>query len=147
MPAAEAEEPIKPDSWQDAVNSWLALADLLPVIQAEGGMAVLECIFSDEGVLRGCGWGKLFMSTGGEPPDDLLKFLKRDLGKHIQTNAYRYRMTLERELARIRRIYELKDKAFQALWAVFAAAMISLFGLLARWLWVEYMYGESTDFW
>ena len=35
-----------------------------------------------------------------------------------------YRQALDGELTSIRRIYELKDKAFAALWAVFAAAMV-----------------------
>ena len=35
-----------------------------------------------------------------------------------------YRQALDGELTSIRRIYELKDRAFAALWAVFAAAMV-----------------------
>ena len=66
---------------------------------------------------------------------------KQGLGKHIKDNAYRYRRTLDGELASIRRIYELKDRAFQALWAVFAAAMISLFGFVSRMMWG--VYGDS----
>ena len=76
--------------------------------------------------------------TTGEAPDDLMKFLKQGLGKHIKANAYRYRRTLDGELASIRRIYELKDRAFQALWAVFAAGMIGLFGFISRMLWGFY---------
>ena len=41
---AKAEEPITVTTWQDVVESWLALAELLPVIQAQRGVAVLECV-------------------------------------------------------------------------------------------------------
>ena len=53
----------------------------------------------------------------------------------------RYRKALDGELASIRRIYELKERAFQALWAVFAAAMISLFGFVSRMMWG--LYGDD----
>ena len=37
-----------------------------------------------------------------------------------------------------RRIYELKDRVFAALWAIFAAAMIGVFGFISRMLWDLY---------
>ena len=76
--------------------------------------------------------GKLLINTSGDPPDDLMKILKQDLGNHIKANAYRYSTTLDAELASIRRIYELKERAFAALWALFAAALIGLFGFISR---------------
>ncbi len=55
--------------------------------------------------------------------------------------ADRYRKALDAELASIRRIYEIKDRTFAALWAVFAAAMVGLFGFLSRMMWE--FYGEN----
>ena len=52
--------------------------------------------------------------------------------------ADRYRKALDAELASIRRIYEIKDRTFAALWAVFAAAMVGLFGFLSRMMWEFY---------
>lgn len=136
-----AGEAFRADTWQDSVESWLALANLLPVIRSERGVGVLECIFSDADVLQALGWGMLFINANGAPPDDLLKMLKQGPGKHIKANAYRYRKALDAELASIRRIYEIKDRTFAALWAVFAAAMVGLFGFLSRMMWE--FYGEG----
>ena len=77
-------------------ESWMALADLLPVIRSERGVGVLECIFSDPAVLQALGWGKLFINANGAPPDDLLKMLKQGPGKHIKTNQCAPAAGLER---------------------------------------------------
>ena len=68
---AEAGEAFKADTWQDSVESWLALADLLPVLRSERGVGVLECIFSDPAVLQALGWGKLFINANGAPPNSI----------------------------------------------------------------------------
>ena len=49
-----------------------------------------------------------------------------------------YRKTLDGELASIRRIYELKARAFAALWAVFAASLVGLFNFISTMLWSFY---------
>ena len=74
--------------------------------------------------------------------------LKQGLGKHIKANAFIYRQAIDREEARIQRIGDLKDRSFQALWAVFAAAWIALFGFIGRIVWAEYgetIVGETWD--
>ena len=45
---------------------------------------------------------------------------------------------INREEARIQRILDLKDRAFQAIWAIFAAAWIAIFGFLGRIAWAEW---------
>ena len=71
-------------------------------------------------------------------PDSLMVILKQGLGKHIKANAYSYRQAIDREEARIQRVGDLKDRAFQAIWTVFAAAWIALFGFIGRIAWAEW---------
>ena len=111
-------------------------------------MAVLECVFADPGVVEALGAGRFFLQTNGDTPHSLMVILKQGLGKHIKANAYSYRQAIDREEARIQRVGDLKDRAFQALWAVFAAAWIALFGFIGRIVWAEYgeaIVGEKWD--
>ena len=131
-------EPLSAQTWQDSVESWLALADLLPKLRGERAVAVLECVFADPGVVEALNAGMFFLHTNGVAPDSLMVILKQGLGKHIKANAYSYRQAVDREEARIQRILDLKDRAFQAIWAVFAAAWIAVFGFIGRIAWAEW---------
>ena len=87
-------------SWQDQVESWIALADLLPKLRTEKGVAVLECIFADSTVTQALGLARLFLNVSGDAPDSLMVILKRDLGKHIKANACARKPVREREAMR-----------------------------------------------
>ena len=50
----QAEEPIQEMTWQDARSSWMQLAQLLPKIRSERGIAILQSIFSDKKVVQRC---------------------------------------------------------------------------------------------
>ena len=140
-------EPLAATTWQDSVESWLALAELLPRLRGERAVAVLECVFADPGVVDALSAGKFFLHTNGVPPDSLMVRLKQGLGKHIKANAYSYRQAIDREEASIQRILDLKDRAFQGLWAIFAAAWIALFGFVGRVVWAEYGEAIVGDAW
>ena len=140
----KAAEPLAAQTWADSVESWLALADLLPKLRGERAVAVLECVFADPGVLEALSAGKFFLHTNGVPPDSLMVILKQGLGKHIKANAYSYVQAIDREEARIQRILDLKDRAFQAIWAVFAAAWIALFGFFGRIAWACLLYTSPS---
>ena len=95
-------------------------------------------VAADCGVVEALGAGRFFLQTNGDTPHSLMVILKQGLGKHIKANAYSYRQAIDREEARIQRVGDLKDRAFQALWAVFAAAWIALFGFIGRIAWAEW---------
>ena len=104
----------------------------------ERGVAVLECVFGDAEVANALGLAKLFLNATGVTPDSLMVILNQSLGKHIKANAYRYRRSIDGELAAIKRIYKNKETAFQLLWAFSTAAMIGVFSFISRMAWAYY---------
>ena len=118
----------------------MAVLQLRSSVEAACAQQVIDAIVTDDAVLSGLGAAHVLRNAAytGAPPQEMLQQLKQGPGKHMKENAYRYRRTLDGELASIRRIYELKDRTFQALWAVFAAGMIGVFGFISRMLWGFY---------
>ncbi len=135
---ADVQQPLVEASWKDRVESWIELAALLPKLRSERGVAVLECVFADAEVAKALGLAKMFLNATGTTPDSLMVILNQSLGKHIKANAYRYRRSIDGELAAIKRIYKNKETAFQLLWAFSTAAMIGVFSFISRMSWAYY---------
>ena len=76
-------------------------------------------------------------------PDDLMVLLKHGLGGHIRDHAYQYRNRLDHEVTSIRRICELKDRAFAVLWALFAATCVSVGNYVSSLLLMRLESGED----
>lgn len=114
--------PIEEKSWQDFVESIVALRDLLPKVRTQRAVRVLECIFGDEELLKAVGLGELMMGIiGGEAtPPVLLTRLKADVGAHLKQNFYEYTVALEAEQTSIRRVIALQDRCFSAVGAMIA---------------------------
>ena len=128
---AKVEEPIEVDSWQDSVESWLALRDMLPSIQVGRAQLVLEAIFADKHVLQSLAWGEAMRDISGKPPDELLIRLKQGLSGHIKMNYFRYHKELQQEIANIKRILELKHVFFSVMTSVLLAVLISMGNFMA----------------
>ena len=62
----------------------------------------------------------------------MLTLLNGSLGKHIRTNAYKYRKRLDYELARVRRVKEIQNRVVAFLGAAIVATMIGLANVLGR---------------
>jgi len=105
LKAVEAIE-IKPDTWVDALDTWMSLLVPLPTLRSQVGVATLEGIFADEHVASTLAAGKQFRTVAGPPPDELLRRMKDFLGQHMRKHGYRYARKLEREVALITRIRE-----------------------------------------
>ncbi|KAK3236246.1 hypothetical protein CYMTET_53605 [Cymbomonas tetramitiformis] len=127
-----AEEPLQSLTWADSVGAWVALSELLPVIQAERGRLVLEAIFADKGVLDALGKGVFFLKSTGELPQHMLSTLKANLVGHMQTNVYMYKQAIEHEQANIRRVQEMQGRFIALVGATFAAILVGIANFLGR---------------
>ena len=128
----QAEEPVQELTWQDSLASWQALMDLLPLMRSQRGVAVLEVIFSSRDVLEAMGAAQQFTDSNGKVPQAVLRVMKEGLGGHIKKNAFLYREMVDREIARIRRIKQLQQRAVGLVGSAFIATMIGGANLASR---------------
>ena len=128
----QAEEPVQELTWQDSLASWQALMDLLPLMRSQRGVAVLEAIFSSRDVLEAMGAAQQFTDSNGKVPQAVLRVMKEGLGGHIKKNAFLYREMVDREIARIRRIKQLQQRAVGLVGSAFIATMIGGANLASR---------------
>eukprot|EP00854_Cymbomonas_tetramitiformis_P011472 gene11472-13556_t len=135
----KAEEPLQSQTWADSVGAWVALSELLPVIQAERGRLVLEAIFADKGVLDALGKGEFFLKSTGDLPQHMLTTLKANLVGHMQTNLYMYKQAIEHEQANIRRVQEMQGRFIALVGATFAAILVGIANFLGRIAYDYYM--------
>lgn len=72
-------EPVTVLNWSDVLDSWMALADLMPKIRVRRGQLILEAIFASPPVVRGLSWGFALRGIQGattNPPSALIHKLK-----------------------------------------------------------------------
>ena len=117
--------PIEEKTWQDSVESWLALRDLLPQVSSQRAVRVLECVFGDAKVLDVLGRAEIFLPIdGGErTPVDLLTQLKAVLGGQMKQNFFAYVEVMEKEKVAIQHVISLQNKLF----AAFSAGIVGIF--------------------
>lgn len=106
-----------------ATRAALAMT-LRPACVRARARAVQEAIFSDRKVLGAMGAAKQFAPANGDAPQELMRVMKEGLGGHIKANAFRYRVMIDKELARITRIKELQVRTVGLVGSVFVAALI-----------------------
>ena len=71
-------------TWRDVSESWQAILALNKSLDVERGAAVLQCIASDEKLL------KALYKVKGDVPANLVMRLNDGTGAHIRTHAYKY---------------------------------------------------------
>ena len=112
-----------------ASNPTLALNKSLNV---ERGSAVLQCIASDEKLLKALGMAKALYRIEGNVPTGLVMRLNDGAGAHIRTHAYKYDKLISFELVRIQRVKDIQWRAVTLTVSAVVATMIGAANLLSR---------------
>ena len=96
---------------QDILDTWMSVLDLTTVMRGELAQRVLQCLFSDEKVVKALAVAQHLRDIqGGKAPEGLLVFLKGTLGAHMKSHVYMYQQEINSELAHIARIQQLKSR-------------------------------------
>ena len=89
-------------TWRDVTETWQATLALLKSVEVERGRAVLQCIASDEELLKALGMAEALYKAAGDVPIEVVVRLNDGAGAHIRTHAYKYDKLISQELVRIR---------------------------------------------
>ena len=119
-------------TWRDVFASWYAVLALNKSLDVKRGAAVLQCIASDEKLLKALGMAKTLYKIKGEVPTELTMRLNDGAGAHIRTHAYKYDKLISLELVRIQRVKDMQWKAVTLGGSAFVATMIGTANLLSR---------------
>ena len=119
-------------SWRDLSESWQAILALNKSVDVERGRAVLQCIASDEKLLKALGMTETLYKIKGDAPTDLVVQLNDSVGTHIGSHAYKYDKLISLELVRIQRVKDMQWKVLTLTGSAFVAAMIGAANLLSR---------------
>jgi hypothetical protein len=119
-------------TWRDVSESWQAILALLKSVEVERGAAVLQCIASDEKLLKALGMAKTLYKIKGEAPSNLAMRLNDGAGGHICTHAYKYDKLISLELVRIQRVKDMQWKAVTLVGSAVVATMIGTANLFSR---------------
>ena len=118
-------------TWRDVTKSWQATLALNKSLDVERGRAVLQCIASDEKLLKALGVAKALYDIEGDAPMEVVKRLN-DGTAHIRTHAYKYDKLISLELVRIQRVKDMQWKAVTLGGSAAIATMIGTANLLSR---------------
>ena len=119
-------------TWRNVSESWQATLALLKRVEVERGCAVLQCIASDEKLLKALGMAETLYKIKGDVPTDLVVQLNDSVGAHIGPHAYKYDKLISQELVRIQRVKDMQWKVLTLTSSVFVATMIGAANLLSR---------------
>ena len=119
-------------TWRDVTETWQATLALLKSVEVERGVAVLQCIASDEKLLQALGMAETLYMVHGEAPTEVVVRLNDGAGAHIRTHAYKYDKLISKELVRIQQVKEIQWKALTLIGSAFIAAMIGTANLFSR---------------
>ena len=119
-------------TWRDVTETWQATLALLKNVEVERGVAVLQCIASDEKLLQALGMAEALYRIEGDVPTELVMRLNDGAGAHIRTHAYKYDTQISQELVRIQRVKEIQWRAVTLTASAVVATMIGTANLLSR---------------
>eukprot|EP00964_Phaeocystis_antarctica_P105817 scaffold70798_cov64-Phaeocystis_antarctica.AAC.3 len=119
-------------SWRDVSESWQAMLAMLKSVEVQRGSAVLQCIASDEKLLKALGMAKALYDIQGEAPMEVVVRLNDGAGAHIRTHAYKYDKLISLELVRIQRVKDIQWRAVTLTASAVVATMIGTANLLSR---------------
>ena len=131
-------------TWRDVTETWQATLALLKSVEVERGVAVLQCIASDEKLLQALGMAGTLYKIKGDVPTDLVMQLNDEVGAHIRSNAYKYDKLISFELVRIQRVKDIQLRALTLTVSAFVAAMIGTANLLSR-LYYDVLRSEENE--
>jgi len=129
----KVEEPITVQAWQDSVEGWLALRDLMSKVRGRRAQLLLESIFADDEVIRALSWGEacLRIKAQGEPPAALMLVLKKGLSGHVKANYYEYQQEVKKELERIKRVQDMRAQFLALAGSLVLATFIAVGNFLS----------------
>ena len=130
-------------TWRNVSESWQATLALLKRVEVERGCAVLQCIASDEKLLKALGMAETLYKIKGDVPTDLVMELNDGAGAHICSHAYKYDKLISQELVRIQRVKDVQWKVLTLTSSVFVATMIGAANLLSRLYYDVLQSGDS----
>ena len=130
-------------TWRNVTESWQATLALLKRVEVERGCAVLQCIASDEKLLKSLGMAETLYKIKGDVPTDLVMELNDGAGAHICSHAYKYDKLISQELVRIQRVKDVQWKVLTLTSSVFVATMIGAANLLSRLYYDVLQSGDS----
>ena len=119
-------------TWRDLSASWQAILALNKSVEVERGRAVLQCIASDDKLLKALGMARTLYTIKGDAPTELVMRLNDGAGAHIRTHAYKYDKLISLELVRIQRVKDMQWKVLTLTGSAFVATMIGTANLLSR---------------
>ena len=119
-------------TWRDVTETWQATLALLSSLEVERGVAVLQCIASDEKLLEALGMAKTLYKAQGNVPGEVVVRLNNGAGAHIRTHAYKYDKLISLELVRIQRVKDMQWRAVTLTGSAVVATMIGTANLLSR---------------
>ena len=119
-------------TWRDVTETWQATLALLKSVEVERGSAVLQCIASDEKLLKALGMAEALYRIKGDAPTELVMRLNDGAGAHIRTHAYKYDKLISLELVRIQRVKDMQWRAVTLSGSAVVATMIGTANLLSR---------------
>ena len=117
-------------------------------MHAERCQSVLMCIFADESVRKGLGVAQQFSEIVGVPPHGVLLLLKNGPGAHVKNNRYKYQTALNKEIARIEHIQQLRAQMLGLVGVLLTSAFIGIATLFSRifYSYLGYHYSGSPLF-
>ena len=130
-------------TWRDVSKTWQAILALNKSLEVERGRAVLQCIASDEKLLKALGMAETLYKIKGDVPTDLVMELNDGAGAHICSHAYKYDKLISLELVRIQRVKDMQWKVLTLTSSVFVATMIGAANLLSRLYYDVLQSGDS----
>ena len=101
-------------------------------VEVQRGRAVLQCIASDEKLLKALGMAETLYKIKGDVPTDLVMELNNGAGAHICSHAYKYDKLISQELVRIQRVKDMQWKVVTLTGSGLVATMIGAANLLSR---------------
>ena len=119
-------------TWRDVTETWQATLALLKSVEVERGRAVLQCIASDEELLKALGMAEALYKAAGDVPIEVVVRLNDGAGAHIRTHAYKYDKLISQELVRIKQVKDIQWRALALAGSALVAAMIGTANLFSR---------------
>ena len=119
-------------TWRDVTSKWEATLALLKYFKVRIGVAVLQCIASDEKLLEAIGMAnELFDTKGGVKGGEATEVVVRLTSphNHLRTHAYKYDKLISRELADIQQIKGIQLRLIIMATSVVVAIIIATMNL------------------
>jgi len=132
-------------NWQLYTASWVALLDLRRELVSRRAQHVLDAIILDDDLMQSLAKSNLLKNAkikSGCVPTPLLNDLNQGPVEHIKMNYYKYQNELEDEIARIKRIGDLQQRAIAQSYLLIASGAFAVASLVSN---VAFAFLENNE--